>query len=94
MHAEDPSTATLLGMRTRTYKFQPVEQIKQETDFQFRYYIVILRSRLMIDIRRPSQSQWWMKIRSILAILSQHDSTYEVEGLDPDHVTDGETLDQ
>ena len=44
MHAEDPSTATLLGMRTRTYKFQPVEQIKQETDFQFRYYIVILRS--------------------------------------------------
>ena len=94
MHAEDPSTATLLGMRTRTYKFQPVEQIKQETDFQFRYYIVILRSRLMIYIRRPSQSQWWMKIRSILAILSQHDSTYEVEGLDPDHVTDGETLDQ
>merc|ERR1712107_61180 len=55
----DPSTATLLGMRTRTYKFQPVAQIKKETDFQY---------------RRPSQSQWWMKIRSILAILSQHDS--------------------
>merc|ERR1712126_480707 len=64
VHAEDPSTATLLGMRTRTYKFQPVAQIKQETDFQY---------------RRPSQSQWWMKIRSILAILSQHDSTYQVE---------------
>eukprot|EP00090_Calanus_glacialis_P039893 TRINITY_DN6947_c0_g1_i3.p1 TRINITY_DN6947_c0_g1~~TRINITY_DN6947_c0_g1_i3.p1 ORF type:complete len:785 (-),score=277.64 TRINITY_DN6947_c0_g1_i3:304-2658(-) len=36
VHAEDPSTATLLGMRTRAYKFQPVQQIKQETDFKFR----------------------------------------------------------
>ena len=37
VHAEDPSTATLLGMRTRAYRFQPVQQIKQETDFKFRY---------------------------------------------------------
>ena len=36
MHAEEPSTATLLGMRTRTYKFQPVAHIKLETDFQYR----------------------------------------------------------
>ena len=43
-------------------------------------------------LRRPSQPQWWMKIRSILAILSQHDSTYQVEGLDPESHTDGETL--
>merc|ERR1719481_2430108 len=28
VHAEDESTATLLGMRTRAYKFQPVEEIK------------------------------------------------------------------
>jgi len=77
VHAEEPSTATLLGMRTRTYKFQPVAQIKLETDFQY---------------RRPSSPQWWMKIRSILAILSQHDSTYQVEGLDPESHTDGETL--
>ena len=37
MHAEDAATAALLGMRTRTYRFQPVAQIKLETDFQFRY---------------------------------------------------------
>ena len=43
--------------------------------------------------RRPSEPQWWMKIRSIIAILSQHDSTYQVEGLDPESHTDGETLD-
>merc|ERR1719150_3478218 len=77
VHAEDAATAALLGMRTRTYRFQPVAQIKLETDFQF---------------RRPSQPQWWMKIRSILPILSQHDSTYQVEGLDPESHTDGETL--
>ena len=37
VHAEDAATAALLGMRTRTYRFQPVAQIKLETDFQFRY---------------------------------------------------------
>jgi len=77
VHAEDPSTATLLGMRTRAYRFQPVQQIKQETDFKFRV---------------PKGDQWWMKIRSIIDILAQHDSTYEVESLDPTTCTDGETM--
>ena len=97
MHAEEPSTATLLGMRTRTYMFQPVALIKLETDFQYRWvwgvhYIFLSVSHLVM-FRRPSGPQWWMKIRSILAILSQHDSTYQVEGLDPESHTDGETLD-
>jgi len=77
VHAEDPSTATLLGMRTRAYRFQPVQELKQETDFQYRV---------------PKGGQWWMKIRSIMNILAQHDSTYEVEGLDPATCTDGETM--
>ena len=94
MHAEEPSTATLLGMRTRTYMFQPVAQIKLETDFQYRwvFWVSMTYSNLVL-FRRPSGPQWWMKIRSILAILSQHDSTYQVEGLDPESHTDGETLD-
>jgi len=78
VHAEDPDTATLLGMRTRAYRFQPVQDIKAMTDFTRRV---------------PSQTQWWMKLRSIMAILAQHDSTYEVDGLDPSSLTDGETLD-
>jgi len=78
VHAEDASTATLLGMRTRAYKFQPVADIKNITNF---------------ELRTPSEPQWWMKLRSIMAILAQHDSTYEVEGLDPAVNTDGETLD-
>merc|ERR1719300_1931306 len=78
VHAEEPSTATLLGMRTRAYKFQPVKLIKEDTDF----------------VHRVSKgNQWWMKIRSVMSILAQHDSTYEVEGLDPSITTDGETLD-
>jgi len=68
VHAEEPGTAALLGMRTRAYRFQPVQQIKLETDFTHRV---------------PSHPQWWMKIRSIMSILAQHDSTYQVEELDP-----------
>jgi len=77
VHAEDPSTATLLGMRTRTYKFQPVQDIKKETDFTYR--------------KAKVEYQWWMKLRSIMGILAQHNSTYQVEGLDPQSMTDGET---
>ena len=36
VHAEEPATAALLGMRTRAYRFQPVQQIKLETDFTHR----------------------------------------------------------
>ena len=36
VYAEDPKTATLLGMRTRGYKFQPVSEVKKETDFTYR----------------------------------------------------------
>jgi len=78
VHAEDPSTATLLGMRTRSYRFQPVQEIKEETDFEYRV---------------PKQgTQWWLKLRSIMGILAQHDSTYQVEGLAHSDITDGETM--
>jgi len=78
VHAEEPSTATLLGMRTRAYRFQPVQEIKEETDFTYRM--------------SKAGCQWWMKLRSIMNIMAQHDSTYQVEGLDPTTQTDGETV--
>jgi len=78
VHAEDPSTATLLGMRTRAYRFQPVQEVKKETDFTYR-------------MSNPD-TQWWLKLRSIMNVLAQHDSTFEVEGLDPASQTDGETM--
>jgi len=77
VHAEDPGTATLLGMRTSGYRFMPVQDVKKETDFTYR--------------KAKVEYQWWMKLRSIMNILAQHNSTYEVEGLDPKALTDGET---
>ena len=81
-------------MRTRAYRFQPVQELKQETDFQYRWDIVMhfITSDNILTYRVPKGGQWWMKIRSIMNILAQHDSTYEVEGLDPATCTDGETM--
>ena len=42
VHAEDASTATLLGMRTRAYKFQPVADIKNITNFELRFQCSLL----------------------------------------------------
>jgi len=78
VYAEDPKTATLLGMRTRGYKFQPVSEVKKETDFTYR--------------KAKTECQWWMKLRSIMNILAQHNSTYEVDGLDPKAYTEGENM--
>ena len=87
VHAEDESTATLLGMRTRAYKFQPVADIKNITNFELRCplptpihinLLVTNDQRPPLLYRTPSEPQWWMKLRSIMAILAQHDSTYEV----------------
>ena len=61
---KDPASATLLGIRGRVTKFQPVEEVKKETDF---------------ELRLPKGTQWWMKLRSLLKILAKHDSTYEAE---------------
>eukprot|EP00090_Calanus_glacialis_P008098 TRINITY_DN16437_c0_g1_i2.p1 TRINITY_DN16437_c0_g1~~TRINITY_DN16437_c0_g1_i2.p1 ORF type:complete len:204 (+),score=49.14 TRINITY_DN16437_c0_g1_i2:2-613(+) len=67
VHAETPGSATLLGMRYAKYVFQPIEELAKETDFEKRV---------------PTYNLWWMKIRSIMNILAQHDSTYENEAVD------------
>ena len=91
VHAEDESTATLLGMRTRAYKFQPVADIKNVTNFELRFtsnlcFDLCCHNCSVYDITSPtfrtsSEPQWWLKLRSIMAILAQHDSTYEVNSM-------------
>lgn len=49
----DKNTACLLGLRTRVYQFQSVEDLKSETDF----------------VHRRWKRQWWVQIRSIMKIL-------------------------
>ena len=54
------NTAVILGLRSRSYEFQSVQDLKSETDFTHRRW----------------KHRWWEQIRSILRILAQHDSTY------------------
>lgn len=61
---ESKNTACLLGLRSRVYQFQPVQDLKKETDFQYRRW----------------KRQWWVQIRSIMKILAKHESTYTIEG--------------
>ncbi|VDK41776.1 unnamed protein product [Anisakis simplex] len=61
--ATKPDTATLLGLRGRRVVFTPVEDLAGETDFE----------------HRLPKEQWWLKVRPLLRILAQHDSTYEAE---------------
>ncbi|MFH4976856.1 hypothetical protein AB6A40_003565 [Gnathostoma spinigerum] len=56
-------TATLLGIRGRRVVFTPVEELALETDFEHRL---------------PNE-QWWLKLRPLLRILAQHESTYAAE---------------
>jgi 6-phosphofructokinase 1 len=62
-NAVTPDTATLLGLRGRRVQFTSAEELCKETDF---------------DHRLPTD-QWWMKLRSLLRILSKHDTTYQVQ---------------
>jgi len=64
VHAETPESATLLGMRHAKYVFQPIQELAKDTDFEKRV---------------PTYNLWWMKIRRIMNVLAQHDSTYDSE---------------
>lgn len=59
----DRDSAVLLGLRTRQYQFQPVQNLKDETDFTYRRF----------------KKQWWLQMRSMMKILARHDSTYLAE---------------
>lgn len=61
---QDRDTACLLGLRTRIYQFQPVQDLVEESDFTYRRW----------------KNQWWVHIRAIMKILAKHSSTYTVEG--------------
>ncbi|XP_044256386.1 ATP-dependent 6-phosphofructokinase isoform X4 [Tribolium madens] len=58
-------SVVLLGIVKRQYKFSPVAELKEQTNF---------------ELRVPKE-QWWLKLRPLLRILAKHDSTYEEEGM-------------
>ncbi|XP_036616326.1 ATP-dependent 6-phosphofructokinase, muscle type [Trichosurus vulpecula] len=56
--ANSPDSACVLGMRRRALIFQPLPDLKEETDFE----------------HRIPKEQWWMRIRPLLKILAKYDT--------------------
>ncbi|XP_061695949.1 ATP-dependent 6-phosphofructokinase, platelet type isoform X4 [Syngnathoides biaculeatus] len=80
--ANSEESACLLGMRRRAMVFQPVAQIKDETDFE----------------HRIPKEQWWLKLRPLMKILAKYKTSYDVSDSGQlEHVTrfrakEGDTL--
>lgn len=65
VYTKDPASATLLGMRRRHLEFTPLQDLKEQTDFE----------------HRLPKEQWWLKVRPLMRILSKHtESSYVTEG--------------
>ncbi|XP_077413224.1 ATP-dependent 6-phosphofructokinase, platelet type-like isoform X5 [Vanacampus margaritifer] len=60
--ANSEDSACLLGMRRRAMVFQPVAQLKHETDFE----------------HRIPKEQWWLKLRPLMKILAKYKTSYDV----------------
>ncbi|KAM9718964.1 ATP-dependent 6-phosphofructokinase, platelet type-like isoform 2-T2 [Menidia menidia] len=60
--ANSEDTACLLGMRRRAMLFQPVAQLRDETDF----------------VHRIPKEQWWLKLRPLMKILAKYKTSYDV----------------
>ncbi|KAG9355171.1 hypothetical protein JZ751_000009 [Albula glossodonta] len=60
--ANTEDSACLLGMRRRALVFQPLSQIREETDF----------------VHRIPKEQWWLKLRPLMKILAKYKTSYDV----------------
>ncbi|XP_056149539.1 ATP-dependent 6-phosphofructokinase, platelet type-like [Lampris incognitus] len=60
--ANSDDTACLLGMRRRSMDFQPVVQLRDETDF----------------VHRIPKEQWWLKLRPVMKILAKYKASYDI----------------
>ncbi|XP_030015310.1 ATP-dependent 6-phosphofructokinase, platelet type isoform X6 [Sphaeramia orbicularis] len=60
--ANSEDTCCLLGMRRRAMVFQPVSELRDETDF----------------VHRIPKEQWWLKLRPLMKILAKYKTSYDV----------------
>nr|XP_020846040.1 ATP-dependent 6-phosphofructokinase, platelet type isoform X1 [Phascolarctos cinereus]XP_020846041.1 ATP-dependent 6-phosphofructokinase, platelet type isoform X1 [Phascolarctos cinereus] len=60
--ANTDDSVCLLGMRTRTLLFQPVAELKDQTDF----------------VHRIPKEQWWLKLRPLMKILAKYKISYDI----------------
>ncbi|CAN0008077.1 unnamed protein product [Bubo scandiacus] len=70
--ANTADSACLLGMRKRSLVFQPIAELKEQTDFE----------------HRIPKEQWWLKLRPILKILAKYNIELDTsEKAHLEHVT-------
>ncbi|GAB0201437.1 ATP-dependent 6-phosphofructokinase, muscle type [Grus japonensis] len=70
--ANTDDSACLLGMRKRSLVFQPITELKEQTDFE----------------HRIPKEQWWLKLRPILKILAKYNIELDTsEKAHLEHVT-------
>ncbi|XP_067107359.1 ATP-dependent 6-phosphofructokinase, platelet type isoform X1 [Osmerus mordax] len=62
LFANTEDSCCLLGMRRRALVFQPVVQLRDETDF----------------VHRIPKEQWWLKLRPLMKILAKYKTSYDV----------------
>uniref|UniRef100_A0A3P8UQK0 ATP-dependent 6-phosphofructokinase n=1 Tax=Cynoglossus semilaevis TaxID=244447 RepID=A0A3P8UQK0_CYNSE len=75
--ANTTDSACVLGMRKRALTFQPLTELKGDTDFE----------------HRIPKTQWWLKIRPIMKILAKYDIKLDTsESADMEHVIKTKTL--
>ncbi|KAL7832816.1 hypothetical protein SRHO_G00298340 [Serrasalmus rhombeus] len=60
--ANTPDSACVLGMRKRALVFQPLAELKNNTDFE----------------HRIPKTQWWLKLRPILKILAKYKISLDI----------------
>ncbi|KAM9308526.1 ATP-dependent 6-phosphofructokinase, platelet type isoform 2-T2 [Gastrophryne carolinensis] len=60
--ANTEDSVCLLGMRRRALDFQPVMQLRDETDFK----------------HRIPKEQWWLKMRPLMKILAKYKTSYDI----------------
>ncbi|NWV26101.1 PFKAP protein, partial [Origma solitaria] len=60
--ANTDDSVCLLGMRRRNLIFQPVAELRSETDF----------------VHRIPKEQWWLKLRPLMKILAKYKTSYDV----------------
>ncbi|XP_029450853.1 ATP-dependent 6-phosphofructokinase, muscle type isoform X2 [Rhinatrema bivittatum] len=70
--ANTADSACLLGMRKRSLVFQPLTELKEQTDFE----------------HRLPKEQWWLKLRPILKILAKYNISLDTsEKTQIEHIT-------
>uniref|UniRef100_A0A8B9HEX1 Phosphofructokinase, platelet b n=1 Tax=Astyanax mexicanus TaxID=7994 RepID=A0A8B9HEX1_ASTMX len=75
--ANTEDSACLLGMRRRALVFQPVTELKEESDF----------------VHRIPKEQWWLKLRPLMKILAKYKTSYDVsDSGQMEHVVQGWTV--